>query len=75
MTESKQLMLSSFSRVGLSLPLDGSKDDEIYIQGGKHLQFKPIVDEGPSEEGSIVFADPEEKRFWGERHVWSSNEL
>ena len=62
MTDDRKLILSSFSRVGLSLPIDGSKDDEISIQGGEHLVFQPIVDEGALEEGSIVFQDVEEKR-------------
>ena len=62
MTNDRKLILFSFSRVGLSLPIDGSKDDEISIQGGEHLMFQPIVDEGALEEGLIVFQDVEEKR-------------
>ena len=63
MTDDRKLILSSFSWVGLSLPIDGSKDDEISIQGGEHLVFQPIVDEGALEESSIVFQEVEEKRF------------
>ena len=37
------LLLSSFSRVGLSLPIDGSKDDHIQIQGCERIPFAPIV--------------------------------
>ena len=37
------LLLSSFSRFGLSLPIDGSKDDQIQIQACERIPFAPIV--------------------------------
>ena len=36
--------MSSFARVGLSLPIDGSKDDQIRVQACEHIPFAPIVD-------------------------------
>ena len=38
----RKLIMSSFSRVGLSLPIDGSKDHCIKIQSGEHIPFLPI---------------------------------
>ena len=37
------LIKSSFSRVGLSLPIDGSKDYLIKIQAAEHLNFEPVL--------------------------------
>ena len=62
MTKNRKLILSSFSRVGLSLPIDGSRDEEIKIQGCENLQFEPIVSE-EYEKISISEGDIEEKRF------------
>ena len=47
--------------MGLSLPIDGSKDNEICIQGGEHLHFEPIRVAGLPQEGAIVFDNAEEK--------------
>ena len=62
MTTNRDLILSSFSRVGLSLPIDGSKDEEIKIQACEHLPFKPILNELDHDDNSMVKEDIEAKR-------------
>ena len=62
MTKSIYLILASFSRVGLSLPIDGSKDKQIKIQACEHLRFAPILGELACEENSAINEHVEEKR-------------
>ena len=42
MTKDPSLIKSSFSRVGLSLPINGSKDHLIKIQAAEFLKFEPV---------------------------------
>ena len=56
LVKKKELLLSSFARVGLSLPIDGSKDDQIKIQACDHIPFAPIVI------GKLENVKPEDKK-------------
>ena len=43
MTLESNLIKSSFSRVGLSLPIDGSKDYMIKILAAEHINVEPVL--------------------------------
>ena len=67
--------MSSFSRVGLSLPIDGSKDHCIKIQAGEHIPFPTInlqVEMNKSEEKerdffNIKISEPKFNPFQGNK--------